>query len=133
MSRDVQHKDASVQPQPSFVGEKRYTLDYKVVLLDLPLGYATVLPTKFWYYYIKALYERRMNRKINIFNTKQSCDPVASSPSWKGEKSISVTVSAWAWSRGIVLLFLPQSSKGKTARLEPVKILYTKILFDHPI
>lgn len=51
--------------------------------------------------------------------TRQSCDPVARIPSWNGENSRSVTVSECAWRRGIVLLFLPQSSIGSTARLVP--------------
>ena len=60
--------------------------------------------------------------------TRQSCDPVARSPSWNGEKSISVTVSVWAWSRGIVLLLRPQSSIGRTARLEPAKVNFLLVI-----
>lgn len=52
--------------------------------------------------------------------TRQSCEAVASSPSWNGENLRSVTVSVCPWRSGMVLLFRPQSSSGRTATLDPV-------------
>lgn len=58
----------------------------------------------------------------NVSLTIQSWDPVASKLSWNGEKSMSVTVSECAYSKGIFFGFLPQSLIGSIAKFEPDKL-----------